>query len=73
MTPCPRKHPRSGVAPAKVAGGGKAALTLAAAAVGGVAIEAGDAAVAVASGCQALTLFTHALVHTLAVAVTLAR
>lgn len=49
------------------------ALTLAAAAVGGVTIEARDAAVAVASGRQVLTLLTHTLVHTLAVAVTLAR
>lgn len=49
------------------------ALTLAAAAVGGVAVEARDAAIAVASGRQVLTLLTHTLVHTLTVAVTLAR
>lgn len=50
-----------------------APLTLAAAAVGGVTVEAGDAAVAVAARRQVLTLLTHTLVHTLAVAIALAR
>lgn len=46
-------------------------LTLAAAAVGGVSVEARDAALAVAAGRQVLALLTHALVDALAVAVTL--
>lgn len=46
---------------------------MAAATVGGVAVEAGDAAVTVASGREVLTLLAHTLVHTLTVAVTLAR
>lgn len=45
---------------------------MAAATVGGVAVEAGDAAVAVAPGRQLLTLLTHTFVHALTVAVTLA-
>ena len=48
-------------------------LTLAAAAVGGFAEEAEDAALAVGSGGEVLALLTHTLVHTLAVAVALAR
>lgn len=46
-------------------------LTLAAAPVGGVPVEARDAALAVSAGRQVLALLTHALVDTLAVAVTL--
>lgn len=46
-------------------------LTLAAAPVGGVSVEARDAALAVPAGRQVLALLTHALVDTLAVAVTL--
>lgn len=49
------------------------ALTLTAAPVGGVAVETGDAALAVAAGRQVLALLTHALVDAAAVAVTLAR
>lgn len=48
-------------------------LTLAAAPVGGVAVETGDAALAVAAGRQVLALLTHALVDAAAVPVTLAR
>lgn len=46
-------------------------LTLAAAPVGGVSVEARDAALAVSARGQVLALLTHALVDTLAVAVTL--
>lgn len=46
-------------------------LTLAAAPVGGVSVETGDAALAVSAGRQVLALLAHALVDTLAVAVTL--
>lgn len=54
-------------------GGSRRLLTLAASTVGRVAVEAGNAAVAVTSGGQVLTLLAHTVVHTLAVAVTLAR
>lgn len=50
-----------------------AILTLAAAAVGGVAVETGDAALAVSARRQVLALLAHALVDALAVAVTLTR
>lgn len=50
---------------------GGAILTLAAAAVGGVAVETGDAALAVSARRQVLALLAHALVDALAVAVTL--
>ncbi len=46
-------------------------LTLAAAPVGRISVESGDAALAVSAGCQVLTLLTHTLVDTLAVTVTL--
>lgn len=46
-------------------------LTLAAAPVGGVSVEARDAALAVLARRQVLALLAHALVDTLAVAVTL--
>lgn len=46
-------------------------LTLAAAPVGRISVEAGDAALAVSAGCQVLALLAHALVDALAVAVTL--
>lgn len=52
---------------------GGALLTLAAAAVGGVAVETGDAALAVSARRQVLALLAHALVDALAVAVTLTR
>lgn len=48
-------------------------LTLAAAAVGGIAVETGDAALTVSARRQVLTLLAHALVDALAVAVTLTR
>lgn len=50
-----------------------AILTLAAAAVGGVAVETGDAALAVSARRQVLALLAHALVDALAVAVALTR
>lgn len=52
--------------------GGGRTLTLAAAPVGGVSVEARDAALAVTPGRQVLALLAHALVDALAVAVTLA-
>lgn len=46
-------------------------LTLAAAPVGRISVEAGDAALAVSAGCQVLALLAHTLVDALAVTVTL--
>lgn len=47
-------------------------LTLAAAPVGRISVEAGNAALAVSAGCQVLALLAHTLVDTLTVTVTLA-
>lgn len=46
-------------------------LTLAAAAVGRISVEAGNAALAVSAGRQVLALLTHALVDALTVTITL--
>lgn len=46
-------------------------LTLAAAPVGRIAVETGDAALAVSAGCQVLALFAHALIDALTVTITL--
>lgn len=46
-------------------------LTLAAAPVGRISVEARDAALAVSAGCQVLALLTDAFVDTLAVTITL--
>lgn len=54
-------------------GGGRRILTLAAAPVGRISVEAGNAVLAVSARRQVLALLTHALVDALTVTITLTR